>query len=106
MEQGKYYIAVHCGWNDTEMNFPIYEEKLGEFIRNCPEIPDWNNSVLDFKNKDGRIYKFRVRPTNKFKEFYPYKFLMERAYNRINAIHKDISLKEELIQKACKRNLI
>ncbi len=102
MEPGKHYIVVHYGWTDTAKNFPIYEEILGEFIRNCPEIPDWNNSVLEFTNSNGEIYNFRERPTNKFKEFSPYKLMMEKATNRMNTIHDYISLKEELIKIACK----
>lgn len=102
METGKHYIVVYYGWNDPAMNFPIYEENLGEFIRNCPEIPDWNNSVLEFTNANGEIYKFRARPPQKFKEFNPYKLMMEKAANRMNTILTDISLKEELIILSCK----
>jgi hypothetical protein len=102
MEVGKHYIVVHYGWNDPALNFPIYEEILGEFIRNCPEISDWNNSVAEFINKKGEIYKFRRRPTHKFRQFVPYKQLMEKAYNRMNTILTDISLKEELILISCR----
>ena len=104
MEQGRYYKAVQYSWNDIPMNFPIYEETLGEFIRHCPEIPDWYNSVLEFKNINGEINKFRARPVHKFKEFDPYKIMMAKAYNRMNLINGNISLKEQLIQKVCKFN--
>ena len=101
MEPGNHYIVVYYAWTDTDKNFPIYEESLGEFIRNCPEIPDWNNSVLEFTKENGEIYKFRGRPTHKFKEFSPYKLMMERASIRMNTIHNCMSLKEELIQNSC-----
>ena len=55
MEPGNHYIVVYYAWTDTDKNFPIYEESLGEFIRNCPEIPDWHNSVLEFTRKTAKF---------------------------------------------------
>jgi hypothetical protein len=66
-------------------------------VRTCPEIPDWNQSVLEFM-KDDIITYFRARPIHKFVE-YTSNYFMEKAEQRMYEIVDGKCLKEEIVMR-------
>ena len=91
---GLYYKVFQYAWSSPEGN-PVYEDELGVFLRVCPEIPDWNNSVLEFM-KDDVVFKFRARPIHKFVEF-TNTYFMQKAEQRMYERLDGRTLKEEIM---------
>jgi hypothetical protein len=64
-------------------------------VRACPEIPDWNNSVLEFM-KDDVVVQFRARPIHKFVEYMD-RYCMEKAEERMLELYDGVNLKQQIV---------
>jgi hypothetical protein len=94
LEKGYYYKYIRRAWASDII---VEEDLLGEFIRKREDLPDWNNSVYEFRNEDRDIHIFRARSIHTFIKYDSVKVLMEKAFERMNNTVNGKSLKQELI---------
>lgn len=95
LEEGNYYKYIRRAWSSDLI---VEEELLGEFVRKREDLPDWNNSVYEFRKDDGVLHIFRARSIHTFIKYDGLKVLMEKAYDRMNNTVNGISLKQELFE--------
>jgi hypothetical protein len=99
---GNAYKILWRSWADTDFSNPYLEQDLGIFIRHRLDIPDWNQSVLEFQQPMESPKIVRAREVHAFIQLTQYKKQMEQAEIRMTQIINGTCLKEELIAKVLK----
>jgi len=95
---GVAYKVLWRAWTHADFSSPHTETELGIFMKHRHDIPDWNNSVLEFQQSPTTEHIIlRAREIHAFVPSTNYKTQMAEAERRINTQINGLSLKEELM---------
>lgn len=79
------YDVLWYAWSPKVDAAPHTITTPGVFVRQRPDVPDWNNAALEFCTMNNETHIFRARQIHVFKQSTShYKHLMAKAEQRMN----------------------